>query len=215
MHNDKLEYLKNADPRLARIINYFGPLDIICPDTDSFYFLVREIVGQMISAKAKKVIFSRLLKLCDFSLTPTSISQLSIDDLRRIGLSNSKANFIKNLANLVLTNQIDFNKLRDLSDDDVLHHLKLIKGVGNWTAKMYLLFYLQRNDVLPYEDMAFLQAYKWLFDKSETNKDMIIKDCSPWKPYSSLASRYLYIALDSGLTKTPINDFLKYGKNRT
>ena len=100
-----------------------------------------------------------------------------------------------------------------LSDDEVFHKLKRIDGIGNWTAKMYLLFFLQRDDILPYEDSAFLQSFKWLYNLSDVSKNSIISQCHCWKPYSSIASRYLYIALDSGLTKMPIDKFLNYDKN--
>jgi len=105
--------------------------------------------------------------------------------------------------------EIIFSQLDTMSDDEVLRILTSIKGIGNWTAKMYLLFFLQREDVLPYEDGAFLQAYKWLYNTKVTKPDSISRRCKKWKPYSSIGARYMYRALDTGLTKIPIKQFLE------
>lgn len=212
MNNYKeIEHLKKVDERLAKVIDHIGYLDLKSYNFqfDSFQFLVSEIVGQMISSKVRKIIFNRLLDLCDNNLTPQNISKLSIQDLRGIGLSQSKSKFIINLANLTITKQIDFSVLNHLSDDEVMKELKTIEGIGNWTAKMYLLFFLQRNDVLPFEDGAFIQAYKWLYNTKAIKPTSISRKCKKWKPYSSFGARYLYKALDNGLTKIPIKDFLK------
>jgi DNA-3-methyladenine glycosylase II len=95
-----------------------------------------------------------------------------------------------------------------LSDEEVSKRLTSIKGIGNWTAKMYLLFFLQREDILPYEDGAFLQSYKWLYNTSKVDKESITKRCKKWKPYTSIGARYLYKALDNGLVNEPIKNFL-------
>lgn len=92
--------------------------------------------------------------------------------------------------------------LPELDDESVIKQLTAIKGIGNWTAKMYLIFVLDRQDILPTEDVAFLQAYKWLYKTTDRSPASITNKCTKWKPYSSIAARYLYRALDSGLTKT-------------
>lgn len=204
---DKVSYLRERDSRLAKVIDTVGELDIRDLD-DSFVFLVREIVGQMLSASVKRVLLSRLYELCQGNITPTSILILSIEDLRGIGLSNSKASFILNLAQLVQEGKIDFSALTHLPDSEVMKQLMSIKGVGIWTSKMYLLFFLKREDILPVEDVAFLQAFKWLYDYKNPSSLTIERRCKKWKPYSSIAARYMYIALDSGLTKIPVSDFL-------
>lgn len=211
MNNYKeIEHLRNVDERLAKVIDHIGYLDFESNyQYDSFRFLVSEIVGQMISAKVRKIIFNRLLELCDNNLNPHNVSNLSIQDLRKIGLSQSKSKYILNLANLVKNEQIDFAHLNSLNDEDVISELKKIDGVGNWTSKMYLLFFLKREDILPYEDGAFIQSFKWLYNTKSTKRDNIVRKCKKWKPYSSLGARYLYQALDRGLTKIPIKVFLK------
>jgi len=94
------------------------------------------------------------------------MSALLIEDLRGIGLSNSKSEYIINLANLVKEENINFSALSQMSDENVIKCLTAIKGIGNWTAKMYLIFFLQRDDVLPYEDGAFIQSYRYSFQSN-------------------------------------------------
>lgn len=204
---EKVVYLKGRDSRLAKVIDAVGELRI-SNYTDSFSFLVHEIVGQMLSASVTKVLLMRLNGLCNNSITPSSISRLTMEDLRGIGLSNSKSSFILNLAQLVQAGRIDFPSLNNLSDEEVTKILMSIKGIGIWTSKMYLLFFLKREDVLPIEDVAFMQSFKWLYGYKNPSAKTVARRCQKWKPYSSIAARYMYVALDSGLTRIPIADFL-------
>jgi len=206
-----IHHLKEADYRLAKVIETVGELHSSTYNdyADSFLFLIREIVGQMISSSVKKVIWGRLIELCNNEITPNTIGNLSVEQLRSIGLSQSKSNYILNLAKIVSDGKIDFYRLENMPDDEVLKVLTSIKGIGNWTAKMYLLFFLQREDILPYEDGAFLQAYKWLYNTKVIKPESIARRCKKWKPYTSIGARYMYMALDSGLTKIPIRDFLE------
>ena len=207
MSEDAIIYLKAKDKRLAKVIETIGELEI-CQHTDSFYFLVREIVGQMVSAAVKRVIFGRLEAICKHSISPEVISKMQVEDLRAIGLSSAKANFIHSLAEKTVSGEFSFDSLTGDSDEEVMRKLTSIKGIGSWTAKMYLLFFLRRDDVLPYEDGAFLQSYRWLYNTKKCDRISVEKRCNKWKPYSSIAARYLYRALDTGLTKQPIKDFL-------
>lgn len=206
-----ITHLKNADFKLSKVIDKIGILDYNS-DTynhkDHFSFLVKEIVGQMISASVKKVLLQRLLELCENNITPNSISKLTVPKLRSIGISNAKSNYILNLANTFLNKDIDFDNLINLSDKEIIKALTSIKGIGIWTSKMYLIFFLKREDILPYEDGAFLQAYKWLYNTKDTKPESIMKKCKKWSPYSSIGARYLYKALDNGLTKMSIKEFL-------
>ena len=93
------------------------------------------------------------------------------------------------------------NTTNKKDDEEVIKELTSIRGIGKWTAKMYLLFVLDRQDILPIEDGAFLQSYKCLYKKDDISKISIGKKCKKWKPYSSVAARYLYRALDIGMTK--------------
>lgn len=208
-----IDHLKKVDKRLSKVIETIGPLHWDRDNSDSFFFITHEIVGQMLSSKVATIIFQRLIDLCEGIITPESISHLNLIQLRGIGLSTSKSTYIKELAEKIKTQEIEFHHLPSLTDTEIIKELKKINGVGNWTAKMYLLFFLEREDILPFEDSAFLQTYKWLYDKKELTSDEIITRCQIWKPYSSIASRYLYKALDTGLTKIPLDKFLKNEAN--
>ena len=204
-----IKYLSDVDKRLGRVIQEIGDLEPHdYSEVDGFTFLVREIVGQMISAKVKRTIYNRLLVLCEQEVTAPRIDALSITELRQIGLSNSKSNYIKNLAALAQSGSLKLEELALLPDDQVIKKLTAIKGIGQWTSKMYLLFFLGREDVLPFEDGAFIQAYRWLYNTNDVKPKDISKRCGKWSPYSSLASKYLYRALDSGLTALDIDYFL-------
>lgn len=204
-------HLKSVCPRLSRLIDEIGEIDIH-KHTDSFLFLTQEIIGQMISIGAKKVIFERLVKLCDGYITPEHILKLNVEELHNIGLSKAKSEYIINLARNVQSQAIDFERLNLLSDEEILKILISLKGIGSWTAKMYLLFFLEREDVLPFEDGAFLQAYRWLCNTKKCEQKSIERRCKKWKPYSSIGARYLYAALNSGLTKRNIVEFMIEGK---
>lgn len=164
-------------------------------------FVIEEIIGQMLSNKAAAIITERLIGLCNDDVTPNHVKALSYEQLRLIGLSNSKTNYIQIFTDAVLNGDINLAELDSCDDQEVIQRLTAIRGIGPWTAKMYLLFALQRLDILPTEDVAFLQAYKWLYDLDEISKQDLSQKCSIWSPYSSIAARYLYRALDSGLTK--------------
>ena len=211
VNKEILEHLKKADSRLKRVIEEVGDLQIRTYNStsDEFLFLIREIVGQMISSGVKRVLLQRLQLLCNNTISPDSLASLTVEQLRGIGLSNAKSNYIRNLAILVSSNAIDFDYINNLEDEDVIKELTKIKGIGKWTSKMYLIFFLQREDVLPYEDGAFLQAYKWLYNTKNVTPDSISRKCKKWKPYQSIGARYMYQALDRGLTKTPLKAFLE------
>ena len=171
------------------------------PHTDPYSHMVHEIIEQMMSIKAGQAIFSRLEDKCGGHVTPEAITKLSDQDIRSCGTANAKVKYIRGLTDSVINKQLIFDELAPMSDNEVISHLTSLQGIGNWTAKMYLIFVLNRQDVLPYEDGAFLQAYKWLYKTEDISASSIQKKCRKWKPYSSIAARFLYQALDSGFTK--------------
>jgi len=163
----------------------------------------------MISSGVKKVIWQRLKDLCDNEVSSETLTNLTIEQLRSIGLSNAKSGYILNLANLVSDKTINFDYINSLDDEGVIKELTKIKGIGKWTSKMYLIFFLLREDVLPYEDGAFIQAYKWLYNTQKVTPDSISRKCKKWKPYQSIGARYMYQALDRGFTNIPVKEFLE------
>ena len=177
------------------------------PHKDGYSFLIHEIIEQMLSIKAGKKIFDRLSALCNDRITPEIIAKLSDKQLKSCGTSTAKGEYIKIITQAIVSQDLILSDLAQLSDIEVIKKLTKYRGIGNWTAKMYLIFVLDRQDILPYEDGAFLQAYKWLYKTEDVSRKTIEKKCRKWKPYSSIAARYMYRALDLGLTKEEFHLF--------
>lgn len=112
-----------------------------------------------------------------------------------------KQNTFRIVTDAVIAGKLNFDDLAEMSDSEVIRKLTSYRGIGNWTAKMYLIFVLGRQDVLPFEDGAFLQSYRWLYKTEDCTAVAVKKRCQKWKPYSSIAARYLYRVLDLGMTK--------------
>ena len=195
-----IQHLCKKDKRLAKVISQIGVITYE-PYTDGYAFLIHEIIEQMLSIKAGAKIYGRLKDLCDGHITPEAISQLTDDQIRSTGTSTGKVSYIRSLTHAITLGQLDLSQLSELEDAEVTKSLTAIRGIGTWTAKMYLIFVLDRNDILPVEDAAFLQAYEWLYKVNDRSAVAVTKKCKKWKPYTSVAARYLYRALDSGLTK--------------
>lgn len=201
-----IQYLCKKYKRLAKVISMIGPITYK-PHDDAFAFLVHEIIEQMLSIKAGAKIYSRLEELCNGSISPNNINQLTDEQIKSIGTSTSKVSYIRGITNAVLSGEINLEELPSLNDQQICKKLLALKGVGNWTAKMYLIFVLDRQDILPTEDIAFIQAYEWMYKTTDRSKESIEKRCKKWKPYSSIAARYLYRALDAGFTKEEFHLF--------
>lgn len=199
--SESVKYLIKKDKRLAKIINMVGEITYR-PYEDSYSFLVNEIIGQMLSNKVGDIIFGRLMSLCNGKVTPEKISLLSDEEIKSTGTSNSKIKFIRELTNAVNNGTLDFERIKISDDKTAIRKLTSVYGLGNWTAKMYLIFVLNRMDILPFEDAAFLQTYNWAYKPKDVLPASIKKKCKKWSPYSSIAARYMYRALDMGLTKS-------------
>lgn len=198
--SEAVDYLAKKDPKLKHAFDLIGDLSYSLCD-DPYSFLVETIASQMLSSKVADVICGRINNACNGALSPEAIAQFSVEDLRSFGLSNAKSRSILELTSAVMTGEFDLPALYDLSDDEVMKAITSIRGLGNWSAKMFLIFVLGRDDVLPFEDAAFLQAYSWLYKTDRLKKADVEKKCRKWKPYSSIAARYLYRLVDGGYTK--------------
>lgn len=200
-NSPEIQYLCKKDKRLAKVISMIGPITYETHDEDPYKFLVHEIIEQMLSIKAGNIIFSRLVDLCDGEVTPSQVNKLTDEQIKSIGTANSKVAYIRSITDAVLNGELDFGSFKKMNASDVFKYLTSFKGIGKWTANMYLIFVLNRMDILPTNDSAFLQSYEWLYKTTDRSDASIRNKCKKWKPYSSIASRYLYRALDSGLTK--------------
>ena len=202
INSPPVQHLYKKDKRLAKVISMVGPITYTTYADDPYAFLIHEIIEQMLSIKSGATIYNKFINLCNGRITPKVVNNLSFEEIKSIGTATSKVKFIKGLTEKIISGNLDLESLQGLSDSDVQKSLMSIYGIGQWTSKMYLIFVLDRPDILPLDDVAFLQAYEWLYKTNNRNKDSIIKRCKKWKPYSSYAARFLYKALNSGLTKT-------------
>ena len=201
MNHPAVQCLCKKDKRLAKVIEMVGPIQYTPHDEDSYSFLIHEIIEQMLSVKVDQKIYGRLDDLCGGDISQNTIHCLTDEQIRSTGTSNAKVGYIRNITDAIKDGTLDFERLKQLSDREVIASLTKIRGIGNWTAKMYLIFVLNRQDIFPYEDGAFLQSYRWLYKTEDCSPAAIKAKCKKWSPYSSVAARYMYRALDMGLTK--------------
>ena len=196
----EIVYLKNNDHVLSTIIDKIGDLEYELYE-DPYRFLVFTIIGQMLSNEIGEKLYKRLEALCLEKITPCTINNLSDEELISIGISKRKAEAIKLLTNRVLDNKLFLHSLETKTNQEIIDTICSIQGIGPWTAKMLLIFVLDRMDVLPYEDGAFIAAFSMVYKIEDNTRDrrIVRKQCKKWKPYSSLAARYLYRFYDSEL----------------
>jgi DNA-3-methyladenine glycosylase II len=189
-------HLKKADPILADIIERVGPYRINY-DEPSFASLAEAIVYQQLHGKAAATIFKRLTDVAGLPLTPEGILKLSEQQMRAVGLSKQKLSYLRDLAAKTQSREVDFLKLPDLPDEEVIKHLTRIKGIGVWTAHMFLMFSLRRSDVLPTGDLGIQMAVKKHYRKRKLPKPKdMVKIAKCWSPYRSVACWYLWRSMD-------------------
>jgi DNA-3-methyladenine glycosylase II len=196
-----LDHLCKSDPVMAAIIKRVGAYKMSYRQP-VFEMLARAIVFQQLSTKAATTIFNRFIEAAGGTLTPDSIRNMSVGEMRRVGLSKQKATYIRDLAEHTLEGHLDFNKLPDLTDEEIIERLTAVKGVGVWTAQMFLIFSLKRPNILPVGDLGIKSAIKKAYKKRYKTKDgypsaaHIEKIAKNWHPYCSIASWYLWRSLD-------------------
>lgn len=194
-------HLRKKDARVARVIEAVGAFTYEIYENE-YEFLVGSIIGQMISERAARSIFERLQTACEGRVSLTAMTELTDRDLQQVGFSRPKITYIRELNAALQTHTLDFDELRKKSDEDVFKDLTSIRGIGAWTATMYLIFVLDRQDVLSAYDRCFLEVYRWLYNTTDVSLTSIRKRAKKWSPYASIVARYFYKALDLGLTRT-------------
>jgi len=185
------------DPVMRTIIETVGPYTIEFREP-TFSTLVRSIVYQQLSGKVASVILKRLIDaLPGGHVTPPNILRLRPDRMRRLGLSRAKTEYIRDLARLTAKGEVAFETLLGLEDAAVVEHLTRVKGIGVWTAHMFLIFALQRPNVLPVGDLGVRAAIRKAYglETLPTVRD-IEQLAQPWHPYCSIAAWYLWRSLD-------------------
>ena len=191
-----VNHLKKSDPVLRAIIERVGPcrMEFGAPEFSS---VAEAIVYQQLNGKAAVTIFNRFAALAGDPLTPEGILKLSDEQLRSVGLSKQKSAYLKDLSAKTAAGLLDFARLPELSDEEVIQHLTQVKGVGVWTAHMFLMFSLRRPNVLPTGDYGVQMAIKKHYKKRKLPKpDIMEKIAKPWVPYRSIACWYLWRSLD-------------------
>jgi DNA-3-methyladenine glycosylase II len=161
-----------------------------------FSTLVRSIVSQQVSTRAAATVYARLRKSAG-GVRPKSILLMSEEELRDVGLSGQKRSYILDLAHKTQTRAVRFPSLAAMSDDQVIAQLTSIKGVGVWTAHMFLMFALRRPDVLPVGDLGIQNAIRAAYGLADTPKPADVERIGqPWRPWASVASWYLWRSID-------------------
>jgi DNA-3-methyladenine glycosylase II len=191
-----IAHLKKADPVLGGLIAKVGAYQLTTREPN-FETLCRSIVYQQVSGKAAASIFARLAKAVGRRFSARALLSLTPAELRACGLSQQKASYVRDLAQRVVSRQLDFRKLRALSDEEVIERLTEVKGVGVWTAQMFLIFALERPNVLPILDLGVRNAVSKAYGLETHPKPAdLARIAEPWHPYCSVATWYLWRSLD-------------------
>ncbi len=191
-----VNHLKKSDPILRAIIERVGPcrMEFGVPQ---FCSVAEAIVYQQLNGKAAVTIFNRFAELAGDPLTPEGILKLTDEQLRSVGLSKQKSAYLKDLAKKTSDGLLNFARLPEMTDDEVIEHLTQVKGIGEWTAHMFLMFSLRRPNVLPTGDYGVQVAIKRHYKKRKLPKPKDMeKIARAWEPYRSVACWYMWRSLD-------------------
>jgi DNA-3-methyladenine glycosylase II len=196
---DAISHLRSVDPVMKRIIKEVGPCSLR-PKRDRFQMLVGSIISQQISTGAARSIKKRLVQLCSpEGISAPNLSQFSVKQLRSAGVSPQKAKYILDLTEKVQDGTLTLNQIGRSSDDMVIEQLTTVKGIGRWTAQMFLIFSLGRLDVFPHDDLGVRNAIKVRYGLNELpDQETSCAIAEPWRPYASVGSWYCWRSLDIG-----------------
>jgi DNA-3-methyladenine glycosylase II len=191
-------HLSNADPILARIIAEVGALNIQ-PRRERFQALARAIIFQQLAGAAANAIYGRFVGLfpdVEFP-SPEQVLAKTVAQLRAVGLSEKKALYIKDLAAHIRDGKLNFHLFHKMTDEEIIEHLIMVKGIGRWTAEMFLMFNLGRPDVMPADDLGVQNAIRRHYRmRQRPNRKQLLKRAERWRPYRTAAAWYLWRSLD-------------------
>ena len=192
-----LLHLKEVDPIIGALIDRAGPFTLKL-ERNRFGLLVRSILSQQISTKAARSIRLRLEELLKPDpISAAAINGLSDEQLRSVGLSRQKVSYLKDLSARVLDQRLRLDRIGRLSDEEAIEHLIQVRGIGRWTAQMFLIFSLGRMDIFPHDDLIVRSSIRELYRLDELpSKQQSHAIAEPWKPYSTVASWYCWRLLD-------------------
>jgi DNA-3-methyladenine glycosylase II len=197
--------LSKADPAMAALIERIGKIDLATRlrrrseerPADAYGALLRAIVGQQLSTKAARTIYLRVLDIFDGATpSPERLLEASEADLRAAGLSGRKVEYIRDLASHVLSGELELDRLGELGDEEAIEEIVAVRGLGQWTAEMFLIFHLERPDVLSGGDLGIRKAVQIEYGLEEIPAPQRVMEIGePWRPHRSLASLYLWESL--------------------
>jgi DNA-3-methyladenine glycosylase II len=186
-------YLSEVDPVMRATIERVGPCTLE-PDPDIFSALVDAIISQQISVRAADAIMARVrAALPGGKVTPEALLPFDFDRLRTLGLSTPKARYILNLVEQVCSGQLQLEVLSELDDEEIIRQLTAVKGIGRWTAEMCLIFTFGRTDVLPVDDLGFLEGVRVAYQlAARPSKQEVRERGELWRPYRTFATWYMW-----------------------
>jgi DNA-3-methyladenine glycosylase II len=197
-----VRHLRKVDPAMRRVIDHVGPCTLKC-ERDRFWMLVRSIISQQISTAAARTVRNRVVALVESDsgakrVTPASLLGLGVDQLRSAGCSQRKAEYMLDLAVKVESGEVQLTTIGRLSNDDIIESLIRVRGIGRWTAEMFLMFSLGRLDVFPVDDLGVRNGILKLYslEKSTTHAEFRAI-AEPWTPYASIGSWYCWRSLET------------------
>ena len=195
------QFLMNKDPEVIPLIKSFeleeSPIEI-----NYFRSLIRSIIFQQLNGKVANVIFDRFIGLFPNNRfpNPQNVIDMEKDHMRSAGISNPKIKYIKNIAEAFLNNSINTSNFKNLSNQDIMEQLTLIKGVGPWTVQMFLMFTLKRSDIFPTGDLGVRKGFKMYFKLKEIpDHETMLSKAKIWKPYRTIMAMYFWKVVDSSI----------------
>ncbi|GAB4145651.1 MAG: DNA-3-methyladenine glycosylase [Planctomycetaceae bacterium] len=193
---EAVRHLKRADDKLKNVIRRVGKFTLR-PERNRYAMLVKSILSQQISTSAAKSIRLKLLALVDQKLEPERIGKLRDEQLRSAGISPQKLRYLRDLTDRVTSSELRLTQMGRYSDEDVIQQLTTVKGIGRWTAQMFLIFSLGRLDILPHDDLGIQNAIRKLYDLSDRpDRVTMERIAEPWRPFASVASWYCWRSLE-------------------
>ncbi|MSP06742.1 MAG: DNA-3-methyladenine glycosylase 2 family protein [Candidatus Fonsibacter sp.] len=192
--NEAKKFLSEKDKKLAKIIKEYD--GYLVTRNDPFYSLCRSIIGQQISVKAADSIWLKFEKVIK-KITPINLIKLPKKKLTSIGLSRQKIAYLKIIANELFNKNLNIKILQEMSDDEAIKRLVQIKGIGIWTAQMFLIFNLNRSNIFPFSDIGLIKAISKNYKKEyPLKKDQLDFFKKKWHPYSTVATWYMWRSID-------------------
>jgi DNA-3-methyladenine glycosylase II len=196
--------LSRQDPVIAALMREHGACGLAAAQhVDPFRALLHAIIGQQLSTKAAATIVRRFLGLVNGRPTPKAVASLTDAEMRAVGVSGQKIGYMRDLCARVADGSLDLHALHGLTDAQVIETLTQVKGIGRWTAEMFLMFRLQRPDVLPVGDLGIVKAVQRAYKlRKAPTADRLTRIGESWRPYRSVACWYLWASLDNAPTKS-------------